>query len=112
MVRPVPIPNTAVKHSLADGSGFIDSARVGCRQFLLKGPRQLFRPFFFSRSASAVRSSSPGLFRPVNYRALDGVEDIVQALPQILGEEPEHEIPALLECGILSAVAPVGFGIS
>ena len=34
VVRPVPIPNTAVKHSLADGSGFIDSARVGCRQFL------------------------------------------------------------------------------
>ena len=33
VVRPVPIPNTAVKHSLADGSGFIDSARVGCRQF-------------------------------------------------------------------------------
>ena len=31
VVRPVPIPNTAVKHSLADGSGFIDSARVGCR---------------------------------------------------------------------------------
>ena len=39
VVRPVPIPNTAVKHSLADGSGFIDSARVGRRQFLLKGPK-------------------------------------------------------------------------
>ena len=35
MARPVPIPNTAVKHSLADGSGFIDSARVGCRQIFL-----------------------------------------------------------------------------
>ena len=33
VVRPVPIPNTAVKHSLADGSGFIDSASVGRRQF-------------------------------------------------------------------------------
>ena len=32
VVRPVPIPNTAVKHSLADGSGCIASARVGCRQ--------------------------------------------------------------------------------
>src|SRR5439155_10957271 len=32
VVRPVPIPNTAVKRSLADGSGLIDSARVGCRQ--------------------------------------------------------------------------------
>ena len=36
VARPVPIPNTAVKRSLADGSGFIDSARVGCRQFFLK----------------------------------------------------------------------------
>ena len=36
MVRPVPIPNTAVKHSLADGSGCIASARVGCRQSLFK----------------------------------------------------------------------------
>src|SRR6266852_5040737 len=32
VVRPDPFPNSAVKHSLADGSGFIDSARVGCRQ--------------------------------------------------------------------------------
>ena len=45
MVRPVPIPNTAVKHSLADGSGFIDSARVGCRQFFLKAETVMFRLF-------------------------------------------------------------------
>ena len=32
VVRPVPIPNTAVKHSIADGSSCIASARVGCRQ--------------------------------------------------------------------------------
>ena len=32
VVRPDPIPNSAVKHSLADGSGCIASARVGCRQ--------------------------------------------------------------------------------
>ena len=36
VVRPDPIPNSAVKHSLADGSGFIDSARVGRRQFFKK----------------------------------------------------------------------------
>src|SRR5690242_18998847 len=30
--RPDPIPNSAVKRSLADGSGCIASARVGCRQ--------------------------------------------------------------------------------
>ena len=39
MVRPDPIPNSAVKHSLADGSGFIDSARVGRRQSFLKKPK-------------------------------------------------------------------------
>ncbi|HYG35163.1 MAG TPA: hypothetical protein VEC99_10285, partial [Clostridia bacterium] len=43
--RPVPIPNTAVKHSLANGSGFIDSARVGCRQFFSKKPKRKFRLF-------------------------------------------------------------------
>ena len=32
VVRPDPIPNSAVKHSIADGSGLIDSARVGRRQ--------------------------------------------------------------------------------
>ena len=35
VARPVPIPNTAVKRSLADGSGPIGSARVGCRQIFL-----------------------------------------------------------------------------
>jgi hypothetical protein len=45
VVRPVPIPNTAVKHSLADGSGFIDSARVGRRQFFLERPKRQLRPF-------------------------------------------------------------------
>ena|ERR1043165_8480535 len=33
VVRPDPIPNSAVKRSIADGSGSIGSARVGCRQF-------------------------------------------------------------------------------
>ena len=32
MVRPDPFPNSAVKHSLADGSSPIGSARVGSRQ--------------------------------------------------------------------------------
>src|SRR3954467_8351889 len=39
VARPVPIPNTAVKHSLADGSGCIASARVGCRQIFHKQAR-------------------------------------------------------------------------
>jgi hypothetical protein len=46
VVRPDPIPNSAVKRSLADGSGCIASARVGCRQILIRG-RNDFRPFFF-----------------------------------------------------------------
>ena len=36
VVRPVPIPNTAVKRSIADGSGCIASARVGRRQIFPK----------------------------------------------------------------------------
>ena len=32
VARPVPIPNTAVKRPIADGSGCIASARVGRRQ--------------------------------------------------------------------------------
>ena len=36
VVRPDPIPNSAVKHSLADGSSPIGSARVGCRQSFKK----------------------------------------------------------------------------
>jgi hypothetical protein len=36
VVRPDPIPNSAVKHSLADGSSPIGSARVGRRQSFKK----------------------------------------------------------------------------
>ncbi len=37
VVRPVPIPNTAVKRSVADGSACIACARVGSRQFFNQG---------------------------------------------------------------------------
>ena len=59
VVRPDPIPNSAVKHSLADGSGFIDSARVGCRQFFLQSRHfpMKRRPFFAHvRECSSTRS--------------------------------------------------------
>ena len=46
MVRPDPFPNSAVKHSIADGSSCIASARVGSRQFFLKKPN-LCSAFFF-----------------------------------------------------------------
>ena len=42
VVRPVPIPNTAVKHSLADGSSSIGSARVGRRQPFKKAETKKF----------------------------------------------------------------------
>jgi hypothetical protein len=47
VVRPVPIPNTAVKHSLADGSSCIASARVGCRQIFKLKSRDALRLGFF-----------------------------------------------------------------
>src|SRR5437899_7046106 len=45
-VRPVPFPNTAVKRCRADGSGLIDSARVGRRQSFLKKPEKISSPAF------------------------------------------------------------------
>ena len=48
MVRPVPIPNTAVKRCMADGSGLIDSARVGSRQSF-KALAKLGLFYFLSR---------------------------------------------------------------
>ena len=41
VVRPDPIPNSAVKHSLADGSSPIGSARVGSRQSFKQNPRRM-----------------------------------------------------------------------
>ena len=47
MVRPVPIPNTAVKHCRADGSSPIGSARVGRRHSLIKKPKHFVSAFLF-----------------------------------------------------------------
>ena len=55
VVRPVPIPNTAVKHSLADGSGFIDSARVGSRQSFKKSETINFVSDFYCSGSVARR---------------------------------------------------------
>ena len=49
VVRPVPIPNTAVKLCMADGSGCIASARVGSRQ-LFKAPEFISGAFLFGLS--------------------------------------------------------------
>ena len=57
MVRPDPIPNSAVKRSVADGSGFIDSARVGSRHSLLKKPKLSFRLFSLEAATEKPRIS-------------------------------------------------------
>ena len=54
MVRPDPIPNSAVKRSVADGSGFIDSARVGSRHSLLKKAETNVSAFFLHRIQPAL----------------------------------------------------------
>ena len=46
MVRPVPIPNTAVKHCRADGSSPIGSARVGRRHSLIKNAEAYYASAF------------------------------------------------------------------
>ena len=44
VARPDPIPNSAVKHRIADGSACIARARVGCRRFLFQwAPELRFR---------------------------------------------------------------------
>jgi hypothetical protein len=50
VVRPDPIPNSAVKRSLADGSGCIASARVGRRQSFKQNPENILRVFVFQYS--------------------------------------------------------------
>ena len=55
MVRPVPIPNTAVKRSVADGSGFIDSARVGSRHSFKLAETQVSA--FYNLAATYSRGS-------------------------------------------------------
>jgi hypothetical protein len=57
VVRPDPIPNSAVKHSLADGSGFMDSARLGCRQFSLKSRSAHRSGFCFLNLAAKIFSA-------------------------------------------------------
>src|SRR5262249_59733376 len=61
VVRPDPIPNSAVKHSLADGSGFIDSARVGRRQFFFKraDAKKFASAFFVSFARQRCRTWLP-----------------------------------------------------
>src|SRR3954462_12664694 len=61
VARPDPIPNSAVKRSLADGSGCIASARVGCRQ--IKNPFLHWIGFFAFSQGSAAWRKRDGDFR-------------------------------------------------
>ncbi len=73
MVRPVPIPNTAVKHCRADGSSLIDSARVGRRQSFNKNPERNLSGFFAYSSILTGRSSRPDVSvgREPNWESVD-----------------------------------------
>ena len=64
MVRPDPIPNSAVKHWLADGSACIACARVGSRQPLIK-PELMLRLYFFCTSSSAAEGTSCTIVLPI-----------------------------------------------
>jgi hypothetical protein len=64
VVRPDPIPNSAVKHSLADGSSPIGSARVGRRQSFPKAgehrsPAFLLRLNGLKKIATIGRHDNP-----------------------------------------------------
>ena len=47
----------------------------------------------------------------MSYRALDDIEDVIQAQTEVFDEEAEHVIPVFLERRILPTVAPVSLGI-
>ena len=68
VARPDPIPNSAVKHSLADGSACIACARVGCRQIFLKSRNGQTRSGFFiliSSTAAALMARFHQPYRQV-----------------------------------------------
>ena len=58
VVRPDPIPNSAVKRSVADGSSSIGSARVGSRHSFKKAETRV-SAFFFVRRNSIICSDGP-----------------------------------------------------
>ena len=60
MARPVPIPNTAVKRPIADGSGCIASARVGRRQIKIKAETVKAASAFCFLKAELAVDECPG----------------------------------------------------
>ena len=111
VVRPDPIPNSAVKHSVADGSGFIDSARVGSRHSLLKKPKLTFRLFLCPSLTPADcrqtsgRNVSPTFAR----RGMRGL--ICRDLQKIRASGRPHKfVPLTPAAGAGPAVAPARQG--
>ena len=104
MVRPVPIPNTAVKRSVADGSGFIDSARVGSRHSFIFEPRRQFRLSCFFAGTSEIVIAKCNL---------DVVGDMVDCASlshpgQIVESGPKHEDGGRLEARSIALVQTLG----
>ena len=83
-VRPDPIPNSAVKRSIADGSGCIASARVGCRQIFPIMPEQLLRHFFcaFVAGLANQRKFLGQVEREILLSAKLGIVPIWSAFPR------------------------------
>jgi hypothetical protein len=93
VARPDPFPNSAVKHSLADGSACIACARVGCRQILSLKSRNihLFRLFLFRygwHESMSFRQFAP---EPGEAQA----EESVCRTPKIKPDEKSHALICL-----------------
>ena len=105
VVRPDPIPNSAVKRSLADGSGCLASARVGCRQFLLKAEMPEGVSAFLRTQEAMVyfsRREWVSLFLDLWELFLPGEAQVVFALEV----KPELRIDAEIEAQTRGGVGP------
>lgn len=64
MAPPVPIPNTAVKHLIADGSASIGCARVGrCQYYEARAGKLARASFFYSSGISLVKCVALPFFK-------------------------------------------------
>ena len=96
VVRPDPIPNSAVKRCVADGSACIACARVGrCRGFSLRSDEVSVTPsllLFFSLSPLYPLLPFYGLINPLLYLISFMISSIPTNTVDFLGGKTENEI--------------------
>ncbi len=85
-----------------------DVVRLRCRIAMRRMSSRLAR----SDSRLFMRARPQRASAPAGHRSQNRVEDQVEALPDVLGKEPQHEVAVLLEQQVLAAVTSVGVGIS